>query len=145
MEIFVNKVCAGGGTIFDPMLEEKGGWIEGGTRQDEEMTEVVIGYVAETSHDAEKGSFNPFRAQKGEILPSNVERNFNGFFVRKEAITFKVDTKKLLSRIVELKEQLVIAKFVGPKPNPKVLDIWIQKLNQKLKSSNLSFCKNVGK
>lgn len=39
----------------------------------------------------------------------------------------------------------MIAKFVGPKLNPKTLEMWIQKLNQELKCSNLPFYKNIGK
>lgn len=29
MESFVAKICDGGGVCFDPMMEEKGGWISG--------------------------------------------------------------------------------------------------------------------
>lgn len=94
MKSFANKMHAGGVPKFDPMLEERGGSIVGEVpRQDEEMTKVVIGIMAEVSQHVKKGTLNPFCAQIGQILPPNVERNFNGFFVRKEAITFKVDFK----------------------------------------------------
>jgi hypothetical protein len=52
---------------------------------------------------------DPFKEQSGKILPGNLEKNFNGFLVRKDAITFKVDTQKLNACIALLKEQLLIA------------------------------------
>ena len=52
---------------------------------------------------------------------------------------------KVKARIALLKEQLLIAKFVGPKPSSQDLERWLQGLNQKLRGSVLSFCMNVGK
>ena len=51
----------------------------------------------------------------------------------------------LLARIEVLKDQLLIGKFVEPKPSPQAMKLWIQTLNQKLKGSALSLCRNVGK
>ena len=43
MESFATKVHYGGGPRFDPMMEEKGGWIAGKVqKRDTEMTEAVI-------------------------------------------------------------------------------------------------------
>lgn len=43
METFASKVRFGSGPRFDPMLEEKGGWVAGeGPRHDVEMGEAVI-------------------------------------------------------------------------------------------------------
>lgn len=72
---------------------------------------------------------NPFHAQHGAILPSTMEKNFSGFLVRKNAIFFKVDSNNLCAPITLLKEQLLIAKIIGPKPKPKGLEMWIQTLN----------------
>ena len=66
------------------------------------------------------------------------------FLVRKDAITFKVDPIKMSARIGLLKEQLLIAKFVGPKPSLQDMDRWLQALNQRLGDSVLTFCMNVG-
>lgn len=83
METFADKVILGGGSRFDPMLEERGGWAAGeAPKQDEDMMDVVIEVMAEASQGPAKGALNPFRAQSGEILPSNLERTFSGFLVR---------------------------------------------------------------
>lgn len=146
METFADKVRSGGGTRFDPMLEEKGGWISGeAPKHDEEMVDAVIGVMEEASQGPLKGDLNPFRAQSGEILPSNLERNFSGFLVRKEAVFFKVDSNKLHARIALLRNEVVIAKFLGAKPNPHALVMWLKTLNQELKGKHLEFYRNVGK
>ena len=80
-----------------------------------------------------------------KILSSNLERSFSGFLVRKDAVKFKINTEMLLARITLLKDQLLIGKFVGPKPPPQAMRLWIQTLNQELRGSQLMFCKNVGK
>ena len=49
------------------------------------------------------------------------------------------------ARIALLKEQLLIAKFLGPKPPPQDLVKWITTLNQELRGSEVAFCINVGK
>ena len=74
-----------------------------------------------------------------------MERSFGGFLVRKDTITFKVDSMKVKAHIELLKELLLIAKFVGPKASSQDLERWLQGLNQKLGGSELSFCMNVGK
>jgi hypothetical protein len=56
--------------------------------------------------------------QSGEILPTNVERYFSEFLVRKEVAPFKVNAQKLLACISLLKDQLIIAKFVCQKSLP---------------------------
>jgi hypothetical protein len=127
------------------MLEERGGWVTGeGPKCDVEMTEAEIEVLAEASIQIE-GHLNPFKEQAGEILLANLERNYSGFLVRKDAVRFKVDSQKLNARIALLKEQLLIAKFVGPKPVPQDMGKWLYALNQKLGDSTLEFCMNVGK
>ena len=146
METFAEKVRSGGGIRFDPMLEEKGGWVAGeDPKRDEVMAEAVIEELAQASEHTHEGHFNPFREQYGEILPTNLERNFSGFLVRKDAITFKVDPLKVKERIAFLKDQLLIAKFVGPKPTFQDMDQWLEGLNQRIGDNVLSFCMNVGK
>ena len=50
METFAAKVRFGSGPRFDPLLEEKGGWIAGEARgQDVEMADVVIEALVEAS------------------------------------------------------------------------------------------------
>ena len=88
---------------------------------------------------------NPFKRHIGEILPTNLERSFSGFLVRKEAIKFTVNTNKLLARIDVLKDQLLIGKFVGPKPSPHAMKLWIQALNHEIGENALWLCRNVGK
>ena len=146
METFAAKVWYGGEPRFDPMLEERGGWVTGeGPKGDAVMTEAVIEVLAEASQQISGDHLNPFKEQAGEVLPGNMERNFSGFLVRKDAITFKVDTGMLNARIALLKEQLLIAKFLGPKPPPQDLVKWITTLNQELRGSEVTFCMNVGK
>ena len=65
--------------------------------------------------------------------------------MRKEAIKFTINTQKLLARIDVLKDQLLIGKFVGPKPSPHAKKLWIQAANQELGENALSLCRNVGK
>ena len=128
------------------MLEEKGRWVAGeDPKRDEEMAEAVIEVLAQASNQVHEGHFNSFREQVGEILPTNLERNFSGFLVRKEAISFKVDPVKVSARIALLKDQLLIAKFVGPKPTFQDMEKWLQALNQQIGESVLTFCMNVGK
>ena len=143
---FAEMVRAGGGTRFGPMMEEKRGWIaREAQQQDIEMTEAVIGVMADANNQIEEGVLNPFKEQYGETLPSNLERSFSGFLVRNDALKFRVNLEKLLARIAMLKDQLSIGKFVGPKPNPQTMKLWIPSLNQELRGSTLEFCRNVGK
>lgn len=126
------------------MLEDKGWWIVGETlRQDEDMAEVVIKYMANASQGKSNDVLNRFRIQYGEMLPLNMERTFSRLMVRKEAVAFKVDSQKLLTLIALLREQLLITKFVGPKPNAQTLENWFQTLNHKLEGNPLYFWINV--
>lgn len=93
------------------------------------MTEAVIKVIAEEWNQIPDGEPNPFRGQCGEVLPARLERSFSGFLIRRDAIKFKVNADKLLACIVVLKDQLAIGKFVGPKPNPQAMKMWIQTLN----------------
>lgn len=145
METFASKVRYGSGPRFDPMMEERGRWIAGRTqRHDVDMPDAMIEIMAESKQTAE-GELNPFKEQIGEILPPNLELNFSGFLVRKDAITFKVDTHKLNARIALLRDQLLIAKFIGIKPPIQEMNVWLQTLNQALRGDALTFCRNVGK
>ena len=146
MESFADKVRYGAGTRFDPMMEERGGWIAGEAQpQDAVMTDAVIEVLVEANQQIEGKNPNPFKGYKGEVLPSNMERSFSGFLVRKDAIKFQVNTEKLLACIAELKNQLLICKFIGSNPPPHAMKLWIQALNQELRGSTLSFSRNVGK
>ena len=81
---FAAKVRYGSGSRFDPMMEEKGGWIVGeAPKQDVEISEVEIKIIAEASQHISDGELNPFKEQVGEMLPTNLERNFSGFFGKK--------------------------------------------------------------
>ena len=61
---FADKVRFGGGLRFDPMLEEKGGWIAGeDPKRDEELTEVVIEALAEASQQIWEGQLNPSKSK----------------------------------------------------------------------------------
>lgn len=86
------------------------------------MLEAVIEEMAEASKQIAKDALNPFKKQVGECLLEDVERNFSGFLVRKEAVPFKVNSGKLVARIARLKDQILIAKFVGPKPAPQTME-----------------------
>lgn len=87
------------------MMEERGGWTSGEARRhDVDMPDVVIEVLAETSKLTSKGDHNPFKQQIGEVLPSNLERNFRGFLIRKDAIPFKVNTQKLNAQNTLLKD-----------------------------------------
>ena len=146
MGSFASKVRYGNAPRFDPMMEERGGWIAGeARRQDVEMEDVVIEGLAAASQQIPEGNYNPFKELTGEILPSYLERNFSGFLVRKESIKFKVNTDRLLARIKVLKDQLLIGKFVGPKPNPQAMKLWIQALNHEIGDNAFDVCRNVGK
>ena len=65
--------------------------------------------------------------------------------MRKDPITYNVNSHTLKEQIVVLKDQLLIAKFVGPKPPMQDLKLWIQALNKELRGKTLSICRNVGK
>lgn len=56
-----------------------------------------------------------------------------------------MDPQKLNAHIALLKEQLLIAKFLGPKPPLQDMERWLQSLNHEVGGSHLSFCMNVGK
>ena len=73
------------------------------------------------------------------------ERNFSDYVVRRVAMPFKVDSHKLIARIAMLKDQLSIAKFVGHKPSPQYLGLWLQTLNHELRCGSLTVCRNVGR
>ena len=90
-------------------------------KHDVEMADAVIEVIAKASQTGFEDDLNPIWAQSGEKLPLDVERNFSGFLVKKEVVTFKIDSQKLLKHIVNLKDQLVITKLVGPKPNSYIL------------------------
>ena len=109
------------------------------------MANAVIEVMAEASQQNSRDELNPFKAQTGEILPSNLERNLSAFLVRKDAIVFKVNSQKLKERIAILRDQLLIAKFVGPKPAHRDMGMWLQALNQELRGSLLTICRNLGK
>ena len=69
-ETFADKVRSGGGLRFDPMLQEKGGWIAGeAQRHDIEMAEAVIEEMAEANDQIDEGVLNPFRGYNGEDFP----------------------------------------------------------------------------
>lgn len=58
----------GGGNRFNPMLEEKDGWITGERlRQDEEMTDAVIEVMAEVTQQKAERDLNPFKGEASEI------------------------------------------------------------------------------
>lgn len=44
-----------------------------------------------------------------------------------------------------MKDQILIAKFRGPKPAPEALEIWLQTLDLKLKDGALTLSRNVGR
>lgn len=111
-------------------MEEKEGWILGvAQRHNIKMEDAVIEGLAEASQQIVQGDFNPFKGHNGENLPSNLERSFSGFLVRKDAIKLKVNTEMLFARIERLKDQLFFGKFVGPKPLLQAMRLWIQSLN----------------
>lgn len=56
----------------------------------------VIEAMAEGSKQTNE-DLNPFKGTHGEILPKDVERNFSGFLIRKNALSFKVDSVKLIA------------------------------------------------
>lgn len=127
------------------MLEEKDGWVSReALRQNIKMDDAMIEGLAEASQQIVYGELNPFRGYNSEILPFNLERSCSGFLVRKDVVKFKVNSEMLLARIARLKDQLLIGKFVGPKPPPQAMRQWIQTLNQELRGDALTLCKNVG-
>ena len=74
MEMFAEKVRYGNGPRFDPLMEEKGGWISGeAPRQDMEMIKVVMEVMEEANKQILKAYLNLFKIQSGEILPANLE------------------------------------------------------------------------
>ena len=146
METFAAKVRYGTGMRFDPMMEERGRWKVGeAQQQDAAMPDAIVDLMAEANNQISNGELNPFKEQIGEVLPPNLERNFSGTFMRKDAVKFKVDSQKLNARIAMLKEQLLIAKFVGTKPPIQEMNAWLQTVNHALRGETLTFCRNVGK
>ena len=83
MKTFAEIVRYGGGTRFDPMMEERGQWTSA-QHGDVDMPEAVIEELEEANNQTSKGESNPFKMEIGETLPSNVERNFSGFLIQKK-------------------------------------------------------------
>lgn len=86
-----------------------------------EMENAVLEGLAEASQQLGGGDLNSFKGYNGEILPSNLERSFSGFLVKKDAIKFEVNTNFFFARIECLKNQILIGKFVGSKPPPQAM------------------------
>lgn len=146
METFASKVREGRGSRFDPMLEEGKGWNVGEVvGRDVEVMKKVIKAMAESNKQTPEEELNPFKGNHGEIPPKNVERNFNGFRIRKNVVPFKVNSEKLVAHIALLKEHIVIAKFLGPKPTPQILEKWLETLNQAIGGCALTLNRNVGR
>lgn len=96
MKTFVAEVRYGNGSRFDPILEERGGWIAGEAQKlNVEMTDAMIEVMAVANNQGSRDVLIPFKEKYGEILPSNLEMIFYGFWVRKDAITFKVNSQKV--------------------------------------------------
>lgn len=53
----------------------------------------------------------------------------------------EVNLQKLIERIALLKDQLLITKFVGPKPLIQHMKLWIQALNKELRGNSLTLCR----
>lgn len=65
METFVEKVRNGGGSKFDLMLEERGGWITGEAQQhDVDMADVVIEVMVEANKQILGDDLNPFKKNR---------------------------------------------------------------------------------
>ena len=109
------------------------------------MQEAVIEKMVETSKQIGAGDLNPFQEKIGEVLPPNLGKTLSGFLVRIDAIPLKVNSEKLLARIVILRNQLLIAKFVGMKPPLQAMRMWLKTLNQELRGSTLTLSRSVGK
>lgn len=144
MKFFASKVRNESGMRFDLVVDRKGEWISGECL-DIEMSQTMIGIMDEANQGALNNALMPFRAQISEILPLNVENNFSGFLIRKDMVPFKVNSQKLIAHINLLKDQLLIAKFVGPKPIPQAMESGSKTPNHELKGSFLTFSRNVGK
>lgn len=48
-------------------------------------------------------------------------------------------------RFALLRDELLIAEFVGTKPPPHAMELWLQTLNQEIRGSMLILSQNVGK
>lgn len=92
---------------------------------------MVIKGMAEASKQIAEEEPNPFKEQYGEILPKDVEKNCSGYFVRENLIPYKVNGEKLVAQIAQLKDQILIGKFMGQKPYPCEMESWLQTLNLK--------------
>lgn len=98
------------------------------------MIEVMV----ETSQHTSKDVLNPDQAQTNEILPLIVEWTLV-VFGKNNIVMFKVNTHKFFARIVTLKDQLLIAEFVRPKPSPQGMEAWLQTPNQRWEGSRSHF------
>lgn len=81
------------------------------------MVDTIIEVMEDASQHTFKDGLTMFRAQNGEVLPSNLKRNVSGFLVRKDDVSFKADSRKLFARIALLQDQLVIAQMTWPPRN----------------------------
>lgn len=109
------------------------------------MTKANLQGLAKASNHILEGQLNLYKGLVGEVSPTNLERNFSGFLVRNDAITFRVDIQKVKAHIALWNEQLLIAKFVDRTPTLQDMEMWLQALNQELRDNSLSFCMNMGK
>ena len=111
--MFATNVQYGSGSRFDPMTEEKGVGYRGEAQwHDIEMTDAMIEVIDEANNQISRGELNPFKAQLSEVPPSNHERNSSRFLVRKNDITFEVQSQTLFAciaywKIVRLEKGLL--------------------------------------
>lgn len=83
-------------------------------------------------------NINAFKAPEG--VRSLLKENLVDFLWERIPLHLK-----LFAHIALLKEQLLIAKFVGPKPTPHALEAMVETLHQDLNGCHLIMCMNVGK
>lgn len=79
------------------------------------MTNAVIEVMTEASKQILRDEYNPFEEQIGEVIPSNMEFEWV-LFSEKGGHSFKIYLQNFLAHIALLRDQLLIAKFVVPKP-----------------------------
>lgn len=130
---------------FDPIMGKSRGWIHKPTNTTNTKMEDAHPEVTTAIQNLPSNNkISPFKASPDEILPIGVERLFSGFLVKIVARSVAIDEEQLRDRMMALRGELLIGKFVGSKPSPMALQAWICSLNQEVRVDKLPFIKIVG-
>lgn len=87
---------------------------------------------------------HPVKAAPGETLPEGFSRNYAGFLLRDMKREIKVDQNVVKEEMEFYSQFVVIANFIGGKPNEQALHQWLVPLQSQVKGA-LSLGRQLGR